>query len=179
MSISFELPKLPPFTAAEYETLVAPEGIRLELVNGSLDVAAAAQMGWHYRTAQRLGSLLGADREVLGETGVILAPGTVRVPDLTRFRQGVVPDLLRSQYPAGDVDLVVEVISPESDERDRAVKPLEYARAGIPELWLVEREADTRVGAIVSIFHLTLQAVGTQYTLLRRANLDDLEKEAA
>jgi Uma2 family endonuclease len=71
------------------------------------------------------------------------------------------------------------VISPESDERDRAVKPLEYARAGIPELWLVEREADTRVGAIVSIFHLTLQALGTQYTLLRRANLDDLEKEAA
>jgi hypothetical protein len=43
VSISFELPKLPPFTAAEFETLVAPEGIRLELVNGSLDVAAAAR----------------------------------------------------------------------------------------------------------------------------------------
>jgi Uma2 family endonuclease len=93
-----------------------------------------------------------------------------------------VPDLLRSRYPAGDVDLVVEVISPESDERDRAVKPLEYGRAGIPELWLVERAAETRIGAIVaivSIIHLTLQAAGTQYTLVRRANLDDLEKEAA
>jgi len=178
VSISIELPKLPPFTAEDYETLVAPEGIRLELVNGSLDVAAAARMGWHYRTAQRLGMLLGTDREVLGETGVVLAPGTVRVPDLTRFREGVVPDLLRSQYPASDVDLVVEVISPESDQRDRVVKPLEYARAGIPELWLVERDAETRTGAIISSFHLALQATGTQYTLARRASLDDLEKEA-
>jgi Uma2 family endonuclease len=177
VSISFELPKLPPFTAEEYETLVAPEGMRLELMNGSLDVAAAAQMGWHYRTAQRIGLLLGADREVLGETGVVLAPGTVRVPDVTRFREGVAPDLLRSQYPAGDVDLVVEVISPESDERDRVVKPLEYARAGIAELWLVERDAETRTGAIITVFRLALQTAGTRYELVRRASLDDLEKE--
>jgi hypothetical protein len=29
---------------------------------------------------------------------------------------------------------------------------LEYARAGIPELWLVEREADSRTGAMVEVF---------------------------
>jgi hypothetical protein len=134
VSISFELPKAPPLTAEEYETLVAPEGMRLELWNGSLDIAAAAQMMWHSEVASRI----------------------------------------RKLY----VELVVEVISPESDERDRVVKPFEYARAGIPEFWLVETDPQAADGALINMFRLALQSTGMQYALVRRASLAELEKEA-
>ncbi|GAA4952821.1 Uma2 family endonuclease [Actinoplanes utahensis] len=41
-------------------------------------------------------------------------------------------------YPAEAVVLAVEVISPESEIRDRERKPQLYAKAGIPYFWLVE-----------------------------------------
>jgi Uma2 family endonuclease len=37
---------------------------------------------------------------------------------------------------------VVEVVSTESTERDRATKPLKYARAGIQHVWRVEQGQD-------------------------------------
>ncbi len=42
-----------------------------------------------------------------------------------------------------DVALVVEVISPGSRDRDLGVKRKEYAAAGIPDYWIVDREART------------------------------------
>jgi Uma2 family endonuclease len=35
-------------------------------------------------------------------------------------------------------DLVMEVVSPDDPDRDLEVKRVEYARAGIPEYWVVE-----------------------------------------
>jgi hypothetical protein len=79
VSISLELPKLPPFTAEDYEALVAPEGIRLELTSGNLEVAAAARMMWHSEIASRIRNLLAATgRIAVRETGVVLARRTVR-----------------------------------------------------------------------------------------------------
>jgi Uma2 family endonuclease len=45
----------------------------------------------------------------------------------------------QTSYAVKDVVLAVEVVSPESQSRDRETKPLTYARAGIPHFWLVER----------------------------------------
>jgi Uma2 family endonuclease len=59
------------------------------------------------------------------------------VPDLIRFVPGVVPDEFASQFAVADVDLVVEIVSPESRYRDHEVKPVEYRAAGIPEMWIV------------------------------------------
>jgi Uma2 family endonuclease len=39
---------------------------------------------------------------------------------------------------AEDVVLAVEVVSDDTEERDREVKPLKYAKAGIPHFWRVE-----------------------------------------
>lgn len=41
-------------------------------------------------------------------------------------------------YPAEVVHLVVEVVSPDSEVRDRERKPQLYARAGIRHFWRIE-----------------------------------------
>jgi Uma2 family endonuclease len=61
---------------------------------------------------------------------------TVRVPDLVVVRVGA-PE---ARIPAGEVDLVVEIISPGSRNVDTHLKAFEYAAAGIPHYWLVDLE---------------------------------------
>jgi len=45
---------------------------------------------------------------------------------------------LKETYLDGPADLVVEIISPESEGRDRGDKFYEYEKAGIPEYWLID-----------------------------------------
>jgi Uma2 family endonuclease len=168
-----EMPRLP-MTADEFERMPPVEGLRIELWEGNLDVSAAAQRRWHAIVMHRIGELFrGAGREVSFETGVVLTDRTVREPDVSRFRAGVLPGYRRSQFPADDLDCVVEVISPESAKRDRIVKPDEYAAAGIPEFWLVEEHADDEADAVVNIYRLN----SGSYALLRSIDLSALERE--
>ncbi|MER5622940.1 Uma2 family endonuclease [Streptosporangium sp. NPDC002544] len=44
----------------------------------------------------------------------------------------------RTFYTPGEVHLAIEVVSPESEDRDRKTKPFRYAEAGIPHFWRVE-----------------------------------------
>jgi Uma2 family endonuclease len=46
--------------------------------------------------------------------------------------------LVEHTYVDGPADMVVEIISPESADRDRVEKLLEYQTAGIPEYWLID-----------------------------------------
>ncbi|HEY2670034.1 MAG TPA: Uma2 family endonuclease [Rugosimonospora sp.] len=180
MTINLELPAALPLTADEYGRLPIPEGVRIELWNGSLDISAAAQMGWHSQTARRICNLfIDEHRLAYQEVGVVPGPRAVRTPDVTRFRPEVRPHSRGSQFPATDVDLVAEVVSPESRERDRVVEPLEYAAAGIPEFWLVEEDEADADDAIVNIFRLTIVPTGHAYTLTRKVNLTALEDAAA
>jgi Uma2 family endonuclease len=48
----------------------------------------------------------------------------------------------KSIYLPEDIVLAIEIVSPESEERDREDKPLMYAAMGIPSFWLVEQGAD-------------------------------------
>ncbi len=169
-----EMPRLP-MTAEEFERMPPVKGLRIELWEGNLDVSAAAQQRWHAIVMRRIGDLFeAAGREVSYETGVVLTQRTVREPDVSRFRPGVFPRLRQSQWPADDVDCVVEVISPESDKRDRIIKPDEYAAAGIPEFWLVEEHPDDEADAVINIHRLT--EAGT-YALMRSVGLSTLQKE--
>lgn len=47
-------------------------------------------------------------------------------------------DRLTENYLNGPADLAIEIISPESRERDSVIKLEEYARAGIGEYWLLD-----------------------------------------
>ena len=66
-----------------------------------------------------------------------LDTGTVRVPDTAYFR----PESLARVHPTfseGGADLVVEVVSQDSQARDRGEKFVEYERAGVEEYWIVD-----------------------------------------
>jgi len=60
-----------------------------------------------------------------------------REPDLMFIRQENLSRITKN-YLNGGADLVIEVISPESINRDRGEKFYEYEKAGIPEYWLID-----------------------------------------
>jgi Uma2 family endonuclease len=168
-----DMPPHLPMTAEEFERLPPVEGWRMELWEGNLDVASAAQIRWHAIVAHRIGRFFEASgHEVSYETGVVLKERTVRIPDVTRFHLGARPGLHRSQFPAGEVDCAVEIVSAESQKRDRLIKPEEYAEAGIPEFWLVEEHPDDEADAMINIYKLT---PARTYGLAQTAALSALE----
>lgn len=79
---------------------------------------------------------------------VVSAPFQMK---LSRVRRGREPDILfiaaahrdrlKETLLDGPADLVVEVVSPESSERDRVTKYHEYAEAGVREYWIVDPQA--------------------------------------
>jgi Uma2 family endonuclease len=75
--------------------------------------------------------------------------GWVRsAPFQMKIQQGREPDILfvgnehldrvKPTHVDGPADLVIEVVSPESIDRDRGRKFLEYEEAAIPEYWLLD-----------------------------------------
>jgi hypothetical protein len=103
---------------------------------------------------------------------------SARAPCANRISPGSdpasTPAYLRSQWPAADADLVVEVVSRESERRDRQIKPEEYAAAGIPEFWLVERHPVTESDAVINMYRLSRDG---RYALDRTIELSALLKE--
>lgn len=71
------------------------------------------------------------------------------------------PDKSETFYRPEDIALAIEIVSPESVERDREVKPRKYARAGIKNLWLVERD-----GAGMIAYVYTLDPLTGDYSLI-------------
>ncbi len=69
---------------------------------------------------------------------VKLGPRTRPCPDVMIIDAGAAADMARTCYEVPEVHLVIEIVSPESVERDRKLKPLRYAEAGIPHFWRVE-----------------------------------------
>ncbi len=73
---------------------------------------------------------------------VVLGPRNALEPDLFVVREEAVRSRRQTSFEAADVLLVVEVVSPDSEARDRDTKPRKYAAAGIPHFWLVEMAGD-------------------------------------
>ncbi len=89
-----------------------------------------------YVNAKHLGSVL------ISPLPVRLWQGQFREPDLMFFKPDRVKDV--HKQPDG-ADLVLEVVSPgeEARERDLKTKREEYAKAGIAEYWIVDPELKT------------------------------------
>ena len=134
------------FTYRDY--LLLPEGDRRELIEGDFYVVPAPSIR-HQTVAANLGTLLRelVRRNRLGiilwaPTDVVLSPETVVQPDIlfvSNERRGIITEPNVSGAP----DLVVEILSPGTEERDRELKLNLYARYGVREYWIVDPEDET------------------------------------
>lgn len=140
------------WTEADYLRL--PESNRLvELSEGEIEIMPPPSFA-HQRALDNIYYALKTyvHEHQLGETAfapiaVRLWPGKIREPDavlyLNEHRERI------GEFISGIPDLVVEVVSPSSRQRDRHDKFHEYAAAGVQEYWIVDPEAET-----VEVFYL-------------------------
>jgi Putative restriction endonuclease len=114
-----------------------------ELIRGTLVVSL--QRAWHMAVVDALKLLIGeqcpSEYSVQREMAIRESLRTAPEPDLSVVHASAV-DWDKSIYLPEDVVLVAEVISPESEQRDREDKPILYGDMGIPTYWLVERGKD-------------------------------------
>jgi Uma2 family endonuclease len=142
------LPTPPPggFTAGDLPRLIEAVDARFELLDGEVLMMAPATH-WHDEVVDILKHLLRriAPRSmvVATEKGVDLGH-TVPEPDVLVVSRGVVKaDSL--VFQPSDVHLAIEVVSPGTTTKDRTLRPVQYAGAGIKCFWRVENSDDAMV----------------------------------
>ncbi|MEW1870376.1 Uma2 family endonuclease [Streptomyces caelestis] len=128
----FTLPDLPPHT---------------ELIDGSL-ITVSPQRNFHADVIDLLVSGLRRsvpkDYRVKREMTIVLDRRNGPEPDVSVVFADAVRGPDQTSYQAQDVVLAIEVVSPDSESRDRTTKPHKYGNAGIPHFWRVERDGTDR-----------------------------------
>ncbi len=134
------------FTYQDYRN--APEDKRYELLDGDLVVTPAPGEA-HQRASRNLTMHLAQWAELAGTGHVYAAPFDVVLSDT----DVVQPDLLfvsnerehiiTKENVQGAPDLVVEILSLSTAERDQTFKRSLYAKHGVKEYWLVDTDAKT------------------------------------
>ena len=132
------------YTYQDY--LNTPEDKRYELLDGDLVMSPSpgklhqsisAQLGWRlvqFTHENQLGQVYHAPFDV------ILSNIDVVQPDLVFVSQQH-QHLITSDNIQGPPDLVVQILSPSTGERDRTFKRTLYAKHGVNEYWIVDPEA--------------------------------------
>ncbi len=120
-----------------------PDEIRAEWVNGSIilfparSVIHAELRGWMTCVIRGLVE----QRELGALRGGMLVrlphAKSYRLPDLCFIRTRNL-HMIRHDHVDGAPDLVIEVISPDSQSRDRREKYQEYEKAGVREYWIID-----------------------------------------
>ena len=140
-------PKQGQWTYQDYASL-PEDGHRYEVVNGVLYMSPAPSMR-HQRIVGRIFYYLAmhVDFPGLGQvyqapTDVELRPGDVVQPDVFVVLNPHLDQTTPSRL-IGAPDLVVEVASPSTARHDLSEKLSAYARAAVPEYWVVNPDAQT------------------------------------
>lgn len=133
-------------TYADY--LETSDDERYELTNGELVMVPAPQTG-HQMISIALASRLYTfvkERDlgtvVAAPTDVVLSEATVLQPDLLYVSSGR-SQIISRENVQGAPDLVVEILSPATAERDRTVRLDLYVNHGVKEYWIVDPDART------------------------------------
>lgn len=117
-------------------------GFRFELEDG-VAVMMASATRWHNRVLRNLSvtmdGLCPPHLSVEMEQAVEVTDDFAPVPDI------LVIDIEAAEptanvYPKSVVHLAVEIVSPGTRRKDRTIRPMDYARAGIPNFWRIEAE---------------------------------------
>ncbi len=135
------------WTYAEY-CRIPEDGKRHEIIDGRHYVTPAPDF-YHQEVALGLASELrakirnkGRGRVGIAPTDVLLGPGLIVQPDVVAVRTSRAA-IVGLKKITGTPDLVVEVLSPRTQRRDRGVKMRGYERAGVAEYWLVDPKQQT------------------------------------
>ncbi|WP_330184731.1 Uma2 family endonuclease [Nocardia sp. NBC_01503] len=144
--VALPMPPSGGFTAEDLPRLIEVVDGRFELLDGDVVMMAPATH-WHDEAVDILKHLLRAVAPaefVIGTEKGINLGASVPEPDVLAITRTVV----RSDsliFEPEDVHLAVEVVSPRTKTKDRKLRPLQYAEAGIKCFWRVENENDTMV----------------------------------
>jgi len=132
------------FTYKDYKNLPESETKRYELLEGEL-VMVPSPSTYHQRISRNLGSQLWdfVRRNTLGE--IFYAPCDIILgddifqPDIIYISKEHLY-IVAEQEIRGAPDLVIEILSPATAERDRTYKRTLYARHGVREYWIADPE---------------------------------------
>ncbi len=145
-----------------------------EIVNGVLLMTLAPSWS-HQEVVLEIASYLRTFVRTTGLGGVFTAPIDVELSPKDVFQPDVVVLLkesrekLKERHIVGAPDLVVEVASPGTAPYDRLTKYDAYARAGVPEYWIVRPDAQTvEVLVLDRATYRSLGIFGGQATLPSR-----------
>jgi hypothetical protein len=185
-------PHAGPWSEADYRALSSPDvdpGVepriepriekalgegRVELIDGTLVIGPGPTADAERaiaRTRSALSEALPDGLCVVGPVPLRMGPDCVLVPDLVVMRA---PSDDSDREPDAVVDgqevlMVVEVVGAEHGAVDRTFKPLVYARARLPYLLLVDREAPFASASMV--------ISGRYHEYARAGGADELELE--
>ena len=122
------------------------DGQHAEWINGKVELRMSAS-DKHQDLSDFFVTLLRFWTEAKNAGVIRSAPLTMKISKLRRGRE---PDILflakenlhrlKPTFVDGAADLIIEIISPESRERDRVEKFGEYQIAGVREYWLIDPE---------------------------------------
>ena len=172
-------------TYADY--CLTPDDERNELLDGELVMVPAPSLG-QQRVDTKLGWRLAqfVEERDLGEVfsapcDVVLSETDVVQPDLLFVSNERAHILFNGANVRGPPDLVIEILSPSTAERDRSLKRALYAWYGVSECWLVDPDARTvtvlllDAGDFTEVAHYGAGQTLTSPTLPGfTANLDDI-----
>lgn len=139
-----EIPESLKYTYADYK-LLPDDRNRYEIINGELYMTPSPITA-HQRILRNLGlelenfiSKFNKGEVFFAPLDVILSQHDVVQPDIffvSRERQKIIG----TKNIEGVPDLVIEIISPETKERDLGLKKKLYAKSGVQEYWVVYPE---------------------------------------
>src|SRR6267142_7102323 len=134
----------PRMTIADLEAM-PDDGNRYEIIEGELFVSCSP--GLTHQIV--LGNIVFLIRTYLEQNPigtVVFTPGLILseysgvIPDIVAFSHECASKIISGERLTGPPDLVVEILSPgsENTRRDRVAKLQLYARHGVPEYWILD-----------------------------------------
>jgi Uma2 family endonuclease len=128
--------------------LFPDDGKRHELIDGEHYVTPSPNI----KHQQVVGSLYfliqswleqhAVGRVFVAPLDVVFSHHDVVEPDLLYFSHARAAEVLTPEYVRGAPELVIEVGSPSTRQRDETIKRRLYERAGVSEYWVVDPELD-------------------------------------
>ena len=136
------------YTVRDYMSIPDGDERRFELIDGEL-MLAPAPVPRHQMVVIELLYILkefverhGLGKVLIAPTDVVLSEHFVLQPDILFISTDRL-HIIGERNVQGAPDLVIEVLSPSTTERDRVLKSSGYLRFGVPEYWIVDPLART------------------------------------